>query len=78
LQDCGFASVAIVCFLVGGANLRVTVDIPETDMTRIDEPAEATNVSRAHLIWEAIGIYSMRKIIEPIDAGFGAWRGPFG
>jgi predicted transcriptional regulator len=54
--------------------LRVTVDIPEADLKRLEALARATNMSRARLIREAIGLYLIRKTIDPIDAGFGAWR----
>jgi metal-responsive CopG/Arc/MetJ family transcriptional regulator len=54
--------------------LRVTVDIPEADLKRLDALAKASGVSRASLIREAIGMYLMKETRDPIEAGFGLWK----
>jgi predicted transcriptional regulator len=54
--------------------MRVTVDIPEADLIRLDALAAARRVSRGSLIREAIGLYLTRQTSDPIEAGFGLWK----
>jgi predicted transcriptional regulator len=54
--------------------LRVTVDIPEADLKRVEALAQARGVSRALVLREAIEAYLLRNIGDPIEAGFGLWK----
>jgi predicted transcriptional regulator len=54
--------------------LRVTVDIPEDDLIRLDTLAAARRVSRATLIREAVDLYLTRQMSDPLEAGFGLWK----
>jgi predicted transcriptional regulator len=59
---------------IGGIVLRTLVDIPETDLISLDALAKSKKAPRARLIREAISDYLAKKTIDPIDAGFGAWK----
>jgi predicted transcriptional regulator len=59
---------------IGGIAMRTLVDIPEADLVRLDTLAKSTKASRAQLIREAIGMYLIKKSLDPIDAAFGLWR----
>jgi predicted transcriptional regulator len=54
--------------------MRTLVDIPDTDLMSLDALAKAKKAPRARLIREAISNYLAQKTIDPIDAGFGAWK----
>jgi predicted transcriptional regulator len=54
--------------------LRVTVDIPEADLKRLEALAKTRGASRAQLIREAVAAYLVRQANDPIEAGFGLWK----
>lgn len=60
--------------------MRTLVDIPEEDISWLDERARAQGKSRAAVVREAVSAYRAEKREDPdtmlnrFEAGFGAWK----
>ena len=54
--------------------MRTFVDIPETDLLRLDALAKTQKTSRARLIREAVQTYLVQNSPDPIETSFGLWR----
>ena len=54
--------------------MRTFVDIPETDLLRLDALAKTQKTSRARLIREAVHTYLVQNSPDPIETSFGLWR----
>jgi hypothetical protein len=63
-------------------NKRTIVDLPDDDLTRLDEVAEQQDVSRASVLREAVAEYVTRKSKAPATpkplTGFGSLKGYYG
>ncbi|WP_052572933.1 CopG family transcriptional regulator [Haloferula sp. BvORR071] len=64
------------------ASKRTIVDLPDEDLSRLDEVAEQQSVSRAALLREAVAEYVIRKSKAPAVpkplTGFGSLKGYYG
>ena len=54
--------------------MRILVDIPETDLLRLDALAKTQKTSRARLIREAVETYLAQNLPDPIETSLGLWR----
>lgn len=64
------------------SNKRTIVDLPDDDLSRLDEVAEQQAVSRASVLREAVAEYVIRKSKAPATpkplTGFGSLKGYYG
>lgn len=55
--------------------MRTLIDIPESELSRLDELSERRQVSRAHLVRCAIREYLHQQGQGSLDGAFGLWSG---
>lgn len=53
--------------------MRTLIDIPESELARLNELSRVRRVSRAHLVRCAIDAYLRTETRDALDAAFGMW-----